>query len=73
WFGLAAPKGTPDAIVEKIQAAIAREFAKPEMKQRLLDLAMIPRASTPADTSQRVRADLEAFGKIAKEVDLKPM
>ncbi|MBD9432733.1 tripartite tricarboxylate transporter substrate binding protein [Achromobacter sp. ACM03] len=73
WFGLAAPKGTPDEIVDKIQQALAREFAKPEMKQRLLDLAMIPRVSTPAETTARVQSDLETFGKIAKEVDLKPM
>ncbi|APX75635.1 tripartite tricarboxylate transporter substrate binding protein [Achromobacter insolitus] len=73
WFGLAAPKGTPDEIIEKIQQALAREFAKPEMKQRLLDLAMIPRVSTPAETTARVKSDLETFGKIAKEVDLKPM
>lgn len=73
WFGLAAPKGTPDEIVDKIQQALAREFAKPEMKQRLLDLAMIPRVSTPAETTARVKSDLDTFGKIAKEVDLKPM
>ena len=73
WFGLAAPKGTPDEIIDKIQQALAREFAKPEMKQRLQDLAMIPRVSTPAETTARVKNDLETFGKIAKEVDLKPM
>lgn len=73
WFGLAAPQGTPDAIVEKVQQAIAHQFAKPEMKQRLLDLAMIPQASTPTQTSARVKSDLETFGKIAKEIDLQPM
>lgn len=73
WFGLAAPKGTPDEIIDKIQQALAREFAKPEMKQRLMDLAMIPRVSTPAETTARVKSDLETFGRIAKEVDLKPM
>ena len=72
WFGLAAPKGTPDAIVDKIQQAVAREFAKPEMQQRLTDLAMIPRVSTPAETRQRVEAELKTFGEIAKEVGLKP-
>lgn len=34
---------------------------------------MIPRVSSPADTTARVKTDLDAFGKIAKEVDLKPM
>ncbi len=73
WFGLAAPKGTPDEIVGKIQQALARNFAKPEMQQRLLDLAMIPRVSTPAETTARVKSDLETFGRVAKEIDLKPM
>lgn len=73
WFGLAAPGGTPDAIVEKVQQAIAEEFAKPEMKQRLLDLAMIPKVSTPGETTARVKADLKTFGQIAKEIDLEPM
>ncbi|WP_313620109.1 tripartite tricarboxylate transporter substrate binding protein [Achromobacter sp.] len=73
WFGLAAPKGTPDEIVDKIQQALARNFAKPEMQQRLLDLAMIPRVSTPAETTARVKSDLETFGRVAKEIDLKPM
>src|SRR5690606_42108763 len=47
WFGLAAPHGTPDAVVEKVQQTIARAFAKPEMQRRLQDLGMIPKASTP--------------------------
>ncbi|MVW70759.1 tripartite tricarboxylate transporter substrate binding protein [Bordetella sp. 15P40C-2] len=73
WFGLAAPHGTPEAVVEKIQQAVAEAFAKPEMQQRLLDVAMIPKASTPAETTERVKADLQTFGKIAKEIDLQPM
>jgi len=73
WFGLAAPHDTPDAVVEKVQQTIARAFAKPEMQRRLQDLGMIPKASTPAETTARVKADLQTFGKIAKEIDLKPM
>jgi len=73
WFGLAAPKDTPDAVVDKIQQALARQFSKPEMQQRLLDLGMIPRITTPAETTARVREDLQVFGKIAKDVGLQPM
>ncbi|ALM82615.1 tripartite tricarboxylate transporter substrate binding protein [Bordetella sp. N] len=73
WFGLAAPKDTPDAVVNAIQQALSRQFAKPEMQQRLLDLGMIPRVTTPAETTARVREDLATFGKIAKDVGLEPM
>ena len=73
WFGLAAPKGTPAAVVSKIQQAISHEFAKPEMQKRLVDLGMLPLVSTPDEATERVKEDLETFGKIAKEIDLKPM
>ncbi|WP_144641195.1 Bug family tripartite tricarboxylate transporter substrate binding protein [Bordetella genomosp. 13] len=73
WFGLAAPKDTPDAVVQKIQQSLAREFAKPEMQQRLTELGMIPRISTPAETTERVEHDLATFGRIAREIDLQPM
>ncbi|MFC4277946.1 Bug family tripartite tricarboxylate transporter substrate binding protein [Achromobacter aloeverae] len=73
WFGLAAPKDTPDAVVDKIQQALSRQFAKPEIQQRVLDLGMIPRVTTPAETTARVRDDLQVFGRIAKDVGLQPM
>lgn len=73
WFGLAAPRNTPDAVVQKIQQTLAAEFAKPEMKQRLVALGMIPRVSTPAETTERVKSDLATFGRIANEIGLEPM
>lgn len=73
WFGLAAPKGTPDAVVQKLQQTVAKAFADPQMQTRLRELGMIPRASTPSEATEQVRGDLATFGKIAKEVDLQPL
>lgn len=73
WFGMAAPKGTPEDVVKKIQQAIARAFANPEIQQRLRDLATTPLVSTPAEATARVTSDLETFDKVAKEVNLQKM
>jgi tripartite-type tricarboxylate transporter receptor subunit TctC len=72
WFGLAAPKGTPPEIVARIQQAVAKGFAQPEIHKRLIDAGWTPVASSPDEARSRARADLERFGIAAKAIDLKP-
>ncbi len=72
WFGLAAPAGTPASIVQAINKAIADGFAKPENHKILVDLGMVPLASSPEEASRRVVSDLALFGAVAQEIGLKP-
>ncbi|MGD9945700.1 MAG: Bug family tripartite tricarboxylate transporter substrate binding protein [Burkholderiaceae bacterium] len=72
WFGLAAPKGTPQAIIDRLQGVVAKAFAEPEFRRKLLDAGWMPVASGPADSAARARADLVRFGAVAQEIDLKP-
>ena len=72
WFGLAAPKGTPPAVLSRIQQSIAKGFAQPETRTRLENLGLLPVASTPADADARARRDYETFGVIAKQINLQP-
>jgi tripartite-type tricarboxylate transporter receptor subunit TctC len=72
WFGLAAPRGTPQAVVQKLHAVIASAFARPEMRRKLMQAGWLPVASPPAEADARARADLARFGAIARELKLKP-
>jgi tripartite-type tricarboxylate transporter receptor subunit TctC len=72
WFGLAAPRGTPQAIVDQINAVIVKAFARPDMRRKLLAAGWLPVASSPAAADARARADLARFGAIARELRLKP-
>jgi tripartite-type tricarboxylate transporter receptor subunit TctC len=56
WYGLLAPKGTSQAIVEKVNGALNRALNAPEMKERLTRLAVEGVSSTP-----------EAFAKLIAE------
>ncbi|MDO4591457.1 MAG: tripartite tricarboxylate transporter substrate binding protein, partial [Comamonadaceae bacterium] len=49
WFGLLAPAGTPDAIVNKVQQAASQAMQSPEVRQRFADLGGIPGGETPAE------------------------
>lgn len=59
WFGLLAPAGTPQPIVDMLYRAISTALKQPETQKQLLDLGAEPVANAP-----------DAFGKqIANEVD----
>jgi tripartite-type tricarboxylate transporter receptor subunit TctC len=72
WFGLAAPRGTPPAIVDQLNAAIVKEFSRAQTRSKLMQAGWLPVASSPADADARARADLVRFGAIAREIKLKP-
>jgi tripartite-type tricarboxylate transporter receptor subunit TctC len=60
WFGMLAPKGTPPAIVEKINQDLARVIASDSVRKRIVDVAM---SEAVSDTS----AEFASF--IASETD----
>jgi tripartite-type tricarboxylate transporter receptor subunit TctC len=72
WFGLAAPKGTPQAVIDKLNSVITKAFAEPEFRKKLIDAGWVPVANSPAAAHARARADLERFGAIAQQINLKP-
>src|SRR3546814_209922 len=47
WFGVIAPKGTPDEVVNKLNATILAALAKPDVQKRLADLGAVPAKTTP--------------------------
>jgi tripartite-type tricarboxylate transporter receptor subunit TctC len=56
WFGLAAPAGTPPAIINKLHAAATAALNDPEVRARYTDVAMTPAPSeTPEAYAKFVR------------------
>ncbi len=57
WAGLFAPKGTPEAVVNKINAEANRILAIPDVKQQLIRLGIDPAGSTPQAAASRIKTD----------------
>jgi len=70
WLGLHAPKGTPDAIVQKLYKAIAETMQTEAVKKGMATLNIYPIVSSPADFSARIKRDYELFGKVAKAANV---
>ena len=69
WQGFFAPKGTPSAVVERLNAAIVETMADPAVRSRLMDLGqeIFPREQqTPAALGAINKADIEKWWPIIK-------
>ena len=71
WNGIGAPKGTPAAIIEKLNKTIDAIVRDPAMKTRLVGLGIEPLAMTPAEFGKRVADDTEKWAKVIKFANVK--
>jgi tripartite-type tricarboxylate transporter receptor subunit TctC len=71
WFGLFAPKGTPAAIVSKLQAETAEVLKIAEVRQRLASLGSEPVGDTPADFRRFVEGEIDKWTKVARAANVK--
>ena len=70
WNALLAPKGTPPAIVERLNAAIAQAMKSPDLIQRFEREGATPVTSTPEQLNTFIAAEIVKWGQV---VDRTPM
>ena len=71
WYGLVAPAGTPQAVVDRIHAAAVKVLKDPKIAQRLADGGSLVDGSTPAEYAALIKRELELRQRIAKDRDIK--
>jgi tripartite-type tricarboxylate transporter receptor subunit TctC len=64
WFGIGMPKGTPRAIIDKVNAEVNRALADPKMRERLAELGGKPIAGTPEDFGKVIAAETAKWEKV---------
>jgi len=71
WNALYAPRGTPRAIVEQLNAEMAKIIAQPETRARLLQLGFEPASGTPQQLAEFGRAEREKWGVLIKAAGIR--
>ena len=66
WFGLAAPAGTPEATIGRLNAETLQVMAMPTVREKLVGQGMEPLTSTPAEFASFIRSEIERLGKVVK-------
>lgn len=70
WYGVFAPTGTPQEIVNKISAEIASLLKTPEVQKRLEGLGATPVGSSPKEFSDYVNAEMRRWEKTLKPMNI---
>jgi tripartite-type tricarboxylate transporter receptor subunit TctC len=71
WIALLAPAGTPQAIIDRLNADVRAVVADAEVRDRLIGQGAVPRTGSPADLQALIDADAKRYGRIIREQNLK--
>jgi tripartite-type tricarboxylate transporter receptor subunit TctC len=71
WFGVSAPRNTPDEIVGKLNAEINAGLADPKIVARLADLGSVPVRMTPAEFDKFLADEVEKWSKVVRAAHIK--
>ena len=71
FIGLAAPKGTPAAIVKKLETEVMAIVRLPDVQARIRDLGLIADASSGAAFRERIARDIPKYTAVAKAAGIK--
>ena len=71
WFGLVAPAATPDAVIDKLNAAFVQAVRDPDVLQQMSEQGAAAVTNTPTEFVAFIAAETERLGKIVKAVGAK--
>lgn len=69
--GIVAPAGTPKEIIDLLSREIAKSVARPDVRERLATLGFKPVASTPDEFAARIKLEMEKWGKVVRDANLR--
>ena len=71
WYGIGAPKDTPGAIIDKLNATMNAALAEPAAKARLAELGVEPMRMTPAQFAKFIADENDKWGNVIRSANIK--
>lgn len=71
WYGVVVPAGTPKYAIDKLSSEVIRITKSPAITNKLVDEAVIPVGSTPAEFTAYIKSEIARWGKVIKQAGLK--
>jgi tripartite-type tricarboxylate transporter receptor subunit TctC len=72
WYGIFGPRGTPVAVINKVNAELRAAVANPEFVKRVEGIGLEPASSTPKELGDKVRSELARWRKVIKDAGIPP-
>jgi tripartite-type tricarboxylate transporter receptor subunit TctC len=70
WNGIAAPAGTPQAIIDRVNALMREILAAPDVKARYAEFGVEAKASSPAEFKARLEADIKKWSAVIEKAGI---
>ena len=71
WFGIFAPAGVPQPVVQRLNAEFVKALQQPELRQRLASQGAEPLTSTPEEFAAYLRSEIAKWAKVVKDSGMK--
>jgi tripartite-type tricarboxylate transporter receptor subunit TctC len=71
WFGLLAPAGTPQDVLDKLHAETVKALAVPQVRRKFDELGLEPVGNTPAEFAAIIRKETPEWAKVIKDAGIK--
>jgi tripartite-type tricarboxylate transporter receptor subunit TctC len=72
WLGLAAPAGTPDAVLQRVHAVVAKILARPDIREKIAAYGGEVMEVNGAQVIEQIRAETPVWARFVKEAGIEP-
>ena len=72
WLGILVPKGTPPAVIARLNAELSKVMQKEEVRKALIAQGVEARSSTPEEFGAMLKSETAKWGKIIETAGIKP-
>ena len=70
WWGIVAPTGVPKPILQRLHAEMKNILATQQMRERLDQLGMTIRASSPEEFQRHLTSEMQLWGKVVRDAKI---
>ena len=70
WLCLMAPKGTPKAVIDRLNEGVNKLLAQPAFRDRLIAMGVEPMGGTPAEFSVFLESEIRKWGDVVKRANI---
>jgi len=71
WYGMLAPAGTPQAVIERLHAEVVKILTTPDLRNRLAAEGAVAVGNTPAQFDNFIRSEIAKWAKIIRDLKIK--
>ncbi len=72
WYAVAAPAGTPKAIIDRLNGEFIKAAREPQLAARLQESGVLTRTTTPEELRELMKSEIEIIGPLVKSLGMAP-